>query len=164
MAISIQTTSKKLIDSVISIIDNERESKRRSKVVSSSIDIQFKELLKDRNKVYTGYSIPKNILTILKYAFSLHFRSDVDISELRIIFADIDITDALKIEYEDKFEMMNGYLPANVDFEVLDILDYLYPWQKSAIISSGRKEFEIRGIDDIDCDFSLNIIYKKFEE
>lgn len=67
----------------------------------------------------------------------------LDTSSLRISIQGIDITDAIVAEYGE-FINGYGYFPSmDTSFDMHNILPYLYPWQRSAILSPGRKEIEI---------------------
>ncbi|EGP5709402.1 hypothetical protein DQ181_09675 [Enterococcus faecium] len=84
-----------------------------------------------------------------------------DTSNLRISIQGIDLTDAIIAEY-GSFVSGYGYFPsANGSFDVLRLLDYLHPWQQSAILSPGMKEIQIsQGADMLcECEISYYIKY-----
>lgn len=67
----------------------------------------------------------------------------LDTSQLRISIQGVDITDAIVARY-GKFVNGYGYFPSvDNSFDILEILDYLFPWEQSVLLSPGRKEIEI---------------------
>lgn len=68
---------------------------------------------------------------------------NLDTSGLRISIHGVDLTDAIIAEY-GSFVSGYGYFPSpDENFDVLRLLDYLYPWQQSVILSPGLKEIQI---------------------
>lgn len=159
------------------IIKNElqRQQQRRNTVSDAKAD--FLTMLRSPARLYTGFFISKDINYLMRYAFSLHVRPFVstyvdsegnvsiiehsmDPSSIRIAINQIDITDAIKLEY-GSFVDGFGYFPAEDGkyFDLLEIVDYLYPWQQAVILSKGRKEIEISQNNNTlcECDISYQV-------
>ncbi len=84
-----------------------------------------------------------------------------DTSSLRISIQGVDLTDAIIAEY-GSFVDGYGYFPSpDTNFDMFRILDYLHPWQQSAILSSGLKEIQISQNNKslCECEISYHIKY-----
>jgi len=200
--ISVENAISKIVNRQqnMEIIEKQRQSQRRNTVSDAKAD--FLTMLRSPTRIYTGFTISKDIQFIMRYGFSLHVRPYVtsyaseittentslaiannsinpnphshkvllvpkfeekisDPSTIRISINKIDITDALKLEYGGSFVDGFGYFPKEEGsfFDVLKILDYLAPWEQSAILSHGRKEIEISQNNNnlCECDISYDI-------
>lgn len=85
---------------------------------------------------------------------------NLDVSSLRLLISGIDLTDAIIAEY-GSFIDGYGYFPAQNDtFDVLTLLDYLEPWQQSAILSPGLKEIQITQDSNSLCECEISYYVK----
>lgn len=81
---------------------------------------------------------------------------DLDTSSLRLSIQGIDLTDAIIAEY-GKFIDGYGYFPSqDTSFDIIELLDYLYPWQQSVLLSPGLKEIEISQDNNSLCDCEIS--------
>jgi|GEM_PF-5666319 len=82
------------------------------------------------------------------------------LSNMRISIQGIDLTDAINAEY-GSFVDGYGYFPSqDTTFDVLKLLDYLYPWQQSVILSPGLKEIQITQNSNMLCECEISYYIK----
>ncbi|AXH73404.1 MAG: putative capsid protein [Caudoviricetes sp.] len=70
-------------------IEKQRQYQRRNTVSDSKAD--FQSMLRDSNRLYTGFSISKDMQFIMRYTFSLHIRPFVTTFNSSIITSDTQL-------------------------------------------------------------------------
>ncbi|MEN6624155.1 MAG: hypothetical protein ABFD50_21735, partial [Smithella sp.] len=112
----------------------------------------------------TSLSVNNDVITPNPHSHGIALGVEVnehplDTTGLRISIDDIDITDAIISEY-GSFVDGYGYFPSKDGvFDMFRIIDYLYPWQQSAILSPGLKEIQITQDENslCECEISINV-------